>query len=233
MSTDLPPLLPCPFCGGPATRTYDNDPPYVGFDHAVICNGQTPCTGEMSAGTKEQATELWNYRVPCAAVAGAHESTPVAIEVDQGKLIVNSASAPPVQCKLVYVDMRSKRGEVSGWGDDELVPFVLLFPTEDSLHLADSDQESTQISFPEMKGWSVEMADLGRYTLRVLFKKASTQSTYPADVSKSSDEIDKRPAFEAWATRDGREYDLACDTDSHYLRQSTRTAWDAWEAATP
>lgn len=96
------------------------------------------------------------------------------IKVRKGKLIVNSASEVLGQVRVVHIDMRSKRGDVIGWGEDKGVPSVDLMPNEESLHMDESKPEATSISFPEMKGFSVLTADLSRYTVRVVFLKAAS-----------------------------------------------------------
>lgn len=81
MSTDLPPLLPCPFCGDPARLTSrpgseGDGVAWVAFA-ACYCGGYGACAHKMGRGATKESAErvcasLWNTRaVPCAAVTDA------------------------------------------------------------------------------------------------------------------------------------------------------------------
>lgn len=64
------PLLPCPFCGGPA-RTFQKYRDAKPLNWRVICDNEDPVRGELCAmavfsdfDTEAEAIAAWNTRAP-------------------------------------------------------------------------------------------------------------------------------------------------------------------------
>ena len=62
---------------------------------------------------------------------------------------------------LVEVDMKTKHCQVGIMGEADGIPFVAVSEWPDP-------DEYTHIAFPAFAGWTVEMADCTRYTVRVV-----------------------------------------------------------------
>lgn len=90
---------------------------------------------------------------------------------EQGKPIVDACDVQAQGDNVIAlrVDLRSKYCETSGFiSDHDGTPGVFIIPTDCSLYLSENaDQEETCITFPELKGWRVWSANIGRYTLAV------------------------------------------------------------------
>ena len=58
-------LKPCPFCGGKAEVSYQDDVFFRRRLYSVKCGEYSDCMGSMGwCNTEEEAVELWNRRVP-------------------------------------------------------------------------------------------------------------------------------------------------------------------------
>lgn len=66
---------------------------------------------------------------------------------------------------LVEIDMKTKHCQVQLIGEVDGVPFVAVSEWPDP-------DEYTHIAFPAFAGWTVEMADCTRYTVRVVLVSA-------------------------------------------------------------
>lgn len=76
----------------------------------------------------------------------------------------------------IVVDLDSKRCDVQNddFGEDG-APRVWIRATDISLHLTEyATNKYTIISFPEFAGWTVWLADISRYTLRVCLVKGKS-----------------------------------------------------------
>lgn len=89
------------------------------------------------------------------------------IRVNSGFILEKSNSVV-----AIGIDMASKRGDVTGIISEDNIPGLLLDANEASLHLQNGkENESTEISFPQYKGWEVYCASISRYTLKICLIK--------------------------------------------------------------
>lgn len=94
--------------------------------------------------------------------------------ITRGKVRVNEEAKPYdfKFCKTVCIDLHTKRADIMGEGSDNDIPVIFLEPNEDSIHLDEkTNEELTEITFPEFKGWSILLADVQKYTLFITFVK--------------------------------------------------------------
>lgn len=99
------------------------------------------------------------------------------IRIEKGCLIPSSnrgiiyAKGPRVVC--IVVDMKSKRGEVTGsiWSSKDCIPGVMINKTEGTCHHDETTEYDTVIYFPEFKGWKLFSSVISRYTLYVCLVK--------------------------------------------------------------
>jgi len=92
----------------------------------------------------------------------------------QGAVLVNEAVILEKSSKLVYaaIDLKTKRVEMMvNYDDENHTPIIELTPTNDSKHLNPDSDDTTVISFPTLKGFSIKLGDCSRYTITLLFVK--------------------------------------------------------------
>lgn len=95
----------------------------------------------------------------------------------QGKPLINGnhLSECIVHPDIVYgsIDMQSKRCVVLSYGDnadEPSVPVLFIAADENSLNLGDADGP-TEIQFPTLAEFIIQMAEISRYTLRIVFTR--------------------------------------------------------------
>lgn len=104
------------------------------------------------------------------------------IKVQKGAAIVNgvSYSCFCASCKVAVVslDMKTKRGEVSGsMGGGSFPPAIILDINEGSLYYdREKRDELTVVEFPELVGYRVFAAEYCRYTVNICFVNESFPS---------------------------------------------------------
>lgn len=94
--------------------------------------------------------------------------------ISEGKVKVNEINkGNPYffeKTKVMLIDLHTKRAEV-GIMYSNNIPHISLCPSEDSVHLVESKNEFTDISFPEYEGWMILMAQVVKYSLYITFAK--------------------------------------------------------------
>lgn len=75
-------------------------------------------------------------------------------------------------CKAAVIDLSTKRCQVLCIGSDDEVPNVTIATTEGTPDY-NSEDKSTEISFPELRGWSVHSVMCARYSLYICLTKDS------------------------------------------------------------
>lgn len=103
------------------------------------------------------------------------------IKVQTGAIFVNHALIDDnTELKLVHVDLKSKRAEVFGFfgGEGDEIPEIHLKANSETLHFDETNPQAlTTIFFPEFKGWDIHTAEIGRYTLYVVFKREKNNAS--------------------------------------------------------
>lgn len=74
---------------------------------------------------------------------------------------------------LLLVDMHSKRGDIIAYGEENNAPELIIGANKDSLYLNNklSHNSLTNIIFPELKGWTIIMANISKYSIYVCLIK--------------------------------------------------------------
>ena len=108
-------------------------------------------------------------------LGGSDSRRLLGIEIElQGLPIVNSGTVVARgDCVIAAdIDLSSKYCEVSAFtsGSDG-IPGVHIDAGEFGLHLKDGAEGGTWLRFPELQGWNVWAANIGRYTLAICFVK--------------------------------------------------------------
>lgn len=99
----------------------------------------------------------------------------IPIKVIEEQFRLNEGSARVIKkgsgFLLLQIDCSTKRGDVDGYGSCDDIPFITISINEDSMHYNTNTTKDTELSFPTLKGWHLQMAEVSRYTLSVLLIK--------------------------------------------------------------
>jgi hypothetical protein len=72
----------------------------------------------------------------------------------------------------VEIDLESKYCDIIGFGSSDDVPTIYITTTDRSLHLNEKEEnDTTNISFKVLNGWSIFSSELLKYTLSICFIK--------------------------------------------------------------
>lgn len=117
--------------------------------------------------------------------------------VNQGGPIVNSAHVVSgvSHVAAIHVDMKSKRCTIDAWGvQNDGSPTIYIGANCESLYLTPGfEKHSTEISFPEFKGWDFWATEISRYSLHICFvKKGGSVSDEILGKDKKFDAIMRR-----------------------------------------
>ena len=74
--------------------------------------------------------------------------------------------------KVIIVDLNTKRAAVITGSNPGDIPFIALMIAEDTVYENKKAKKlSTEITFPEYKGWSILQAEVCKYCLAITFVK--------------------------------------------------------------
>lgn len=98
------------------------------------------------------------------------------LEIKQGAVIINSGilAIDHEDIKLIKIDTKSKYATCDCWGDGGKngYPYIYVDATERTLNIDQKNRDKdTRVELLDFKGWTVELASGGRYTITLVLTK--------------------------------------------------------------